>query len=104
MDLMGGSVALAMSIRQEWNDTRLVWNPSSYSNVDTVWTRSDEGSNAPSGYTPDTLIVENAGATKLSNTLPTEVEIHSNGTVIWDTNGEVEVNFTPDITYYPYDT
>ena len=54
-------------------------------------------------WTPDIIILEDAGEGLLSNTKYTDLIINSTGEIFNDVFGDIDVSFSPIIDYYPFD-
>ena len=81
---------------KNWTDYKLKWEPEDYGNISTV--------QFPVGkiWKPDVLLYNSADS-NFDTTYPSNMVVHSDGTVEWVPPGILKASCKIDITWFPFD-
>ncbi|XP_077782937.1 neuronal acetylcholine receptor subunit alpha-10 [Podarcis muralis] len=83
-------------IRQVWVDAYLSWEKEAYDGIDTI--------RIPSSYVwrPDIVLYNNADD-QFTGSMETNVVIHSDGQIMWDSPAITKSSCKVDVSYFPFD-
>ncbi|OQV13811.1 Acetylcholine receptor subunit beta-like 2 [Hypsibius exemplaris] len=83
-------------VRQEWNDTKLKWNPKEYGGVERLYVPSTMI------WLPDIVLYNNADG-NYEVTLMTKATLHPDGLVIWEPPAIYKSSCSINVQYFPFD-
>lgn len=89
------TATLKCTFRQQWNDTRVSWNPKDYGGIDRIFVPSNDDDRFI--WIPDTVIKEDAGSEYLGDFKFTKIRIHSNGLHYWSRPGQITVTLSMEV-------
>ncbi|XP_055335166.1 acetylcholine receptor subunit alpha-like 1 isoform X2 [Paramacrobiotus metropolitanus] len=83
-------------VRQEWNDSKLKWNPREYGGVERLYVPSTMI------WLPDIVLYNNADG-NYEVTLMTKATLHPDGLVIWEPPAIYKSSCSINVKYFPFD-
>jgi cation transporter family protein len=86
-----------LSVRQNWKDEYLAWNPSEYGNVSTIRVPAN------TIWTPD-LVISNFAGDKFNDYMITNAIVQSTGHILWMFPALIKTYCTLNVKYFPFDT
>ncbi|XP_062584914.1 neuronal acetylcholine receptor subunit alpha-3-like, partial [Saccostrea cucullata] len=97
VDLKNQVISLSGWLTVKWQDDRLVWNPSSYGDIDLIYTK-------PAKIWKPELIIDNSvsGMDPIGHD-DLLFRVKNTGEIRWDPPGLYDVHCEIDITYFPFD-
>ena len=101
IDQKEGIVSLNLWLRYRWNDYNFKWNENNWNNIQSLTLRTDPQLDG-SVWTPD-IYLYNTAENPLENLKWSNVEVNSNGDILWSRPGIIQSTCSFDMTHFPYD-